>query len=111
MSADTKSTTCAFRSVTRYVDVTNVTRELENDGLVCPTIGLPARQRRKRLLSWHWGPSSNGLRMRESSRYHEKKESDQAITQHWGKNTNEEDAERPVSDTAVRSLEGMNRVP
>ena len=50
------------------------------------------------------------MHTRESSRYHEKKESDQAITQHRRENTNEEDADRPVSNLAVRGLECVNCV-
>jgi hypothetical protein len=50
------------------------------------------------------------LSTRESSRYHEKKESDEAVTEHRRQNTNEEDADRPFSDYAVRGLECTNCV-
>ena len=47
---------------------------------------------------------------RENSRYHEKQESDKAVTEHRRQNTNEGDADRPFSDYAVRGLECTNRV-
>lgn len=50
------------------------------------------------------------MRTRESSRYNEKKEADQAITQHGREDTHEEDADRPVSDLAVRGLECVDWV-
>jgi hypothetical protein len=53
------------------------------------------------------GLLTTGLRTRESSRYREDDESDRTVTQQRRENTNEEDADRPFSDFAVRGLECM----
>ena len=56
------------------------------------------------------GLLTTGLRTRERSTYHEKKESDQAVTQHRRENTNEGDADRPLSDFAIGGFERIDCV-